>query len=179
MKPIARIAALACCAFTLAGCIYSSEPVLTDAQPLLGQRLRLQLYSLRDGHATEPQRALYAWNGKHYALVGGNAKGMNDFTLHAFEGGDYIAQSIPAPDKKNFEYAIIRKLSDGVYHVVAIDEDDADEAARKANCVEADKYSCAIKTREAVMLFARATAAKKKNDGGLAIRLSEERKRRR
>jgi len=179
MKFITKFAALACCALTLAGCIYSTKPILSDPQPLLGQRLQLQLYTLRGGFAHEPEGATFVWNGKVYAFVGGNAKGMNDFTLHPFEGGDYIAQSVPAGDKKNFEYALVRKLSDGVYHVVAVDEEDADAAARTANCVEADKYSCAIKTREALMLFARATAAKKKDDGGLAIRLADEPKRKR
>jgi hypothetical protein len=63
---------------------------------------------------------------------------------------------------------------DGVYYVVVIDEDDADEATRNANCAKAGDYACRVATREQLFTFARATAARKKTDGGLAIRLVDE-----
>lgn len=178
MRHPARIAAL-CCALTLAGCIASTEPILNGAQPVLGERLRLQLYSMRNGFADEPERATFIWDGKHYVYAGGNAKGMDDFTLHPFEGNDFIAQSAPKRGKSNFEYALVHRLADGVYRVIAIDEEDAEPGARGEYCATAGKGSCLIRSRQALMVFARAAAARKKDDGGLAIRLVDEKARKR
>ena len=69
----------------------------------------------------------------------------------------------------------MRKLADGVYQVIAIDEADADEATRAANCKHPGGIACRIETREQLFAFARATAARRKNDGGLAIRLPDDR----
>ena len=54
-----RAAFAALCGLALTGCIDSSGPILTDAQPVLGPRLNLQLYSLREGHAHDPERATF------------------------------------------------------------------------------------------------------------------------
>ena len=169
---LARMAMVAALGLALAGCVSSTEPILSDARPLLGERLRLQLYSLRGGAAGEPERATFNWNGKRYVYVSGNAKGMNDFTLHPFDGG-FIAQSVPRRGKGNVEYALVRKLADGVYQVVAIDEDDADQDKRSEYCTDTRKASCLIRSAQALTAFARATAARNKADGGLAIRLGE------
>ncbi len=166
----ATLVALA--AFSLAGCIDSAGAILTDSQPLLGQKLRLQLYTLSKGLASEPEQAVYSWNGKLYVHAGGGLEDVSAFSVHAFEG-DYIVQDVPTAHPQISEYALVRKLADGVYLVRAIDEDDADEKTRAAYCGHADKAACRIKTREQLFAFARATAAKHYQDGGLAIRLDE------
>ncbi len=165
--------ALVMIASLLAGCINSSAPILTEAKPLLGERLHLQLYSLRAGSAVDPEQVTYVWNGTHYARTRGS-RNMNDFTVHAFEGGDLIVQTVPSGRVRSTEYALLHPLMDGVYYVVVIDEDDADEATRNANCAKAGDYACRVTTREQLFAFARATAARKKTDGGLAIRLADE-----
>ena len=73
----------------------------------------------------------------------------------------------------------MRKLAEGVYQVIAIDEDDADAATRAAECKHPGGAACRIETREQLFTFARATAAKRKTDGGLAIRLEDARPKRR
>jgi len=161
------------CAASLAGCISSSGPVLTDSKPLLGQKLRLQLYTLRKGFVSEPEQTLFTWDGKLYVHAGGGLRDVRAFSLHAFEGGDYIAQDVPVKHPDISEYALVRKLTDGVYLVRAIDEDDADEATRAANCVHTDKVACRVETPDQLFALARATAAKHYDDGGLAIRLDE------
>jgi len=170
---IIRAALTGLCALSLAGCIDSSGPILADAQPELGPRLNLQLYSLREGHARDPERARFAWNGKRYVHSGGTMKDVVGFTLHPFEGGDFIVQSSPVRRLDIAEYALMRKLAEGVYQVIAIDEDDADAAARAAHCKHPGGAACRIETREQLFTFARATAAKKKTNGGLAIRLDD------
>ena len=165
--------ALIVTASLLAGCIDSSAPILTEAKPMLGERLHLQLYSLRNGSAVDPEQFIYVWSGTHYARARGS-RNMNDFTVHPFEGGDLIVQTVPSGRVRSTEYALLHLLMDGVYYVVVIDEDDADEATRNANCAKAGDYACRVTTREQLFAFARATAARKKTDGGLAIRLADE-----
>jgi hypothetical protein len=180
VKPlIARAAVAALCALSLTGCIDSSGPILTESQPLLGQRLNLQLYTLRDGHAYEPERTSFTWNGKLYAHASGSLRDVRAFSVHSFEGGDYIIQSVPDRHPDIREYALMRKLAEGVYQVIAIDEADADEATRAANCKHPGGVACRIETREQLFAFARATAARRKTDGGLAIRLPDGAERRR
>jgi hypothetical protein len=141
----------------------------------LGPRLNLQLYSLREGHAHDPERASFAWNGKLYVRSGGGMKDVSDFTVHPFEAGDTIVQSSQLRHPQIAEYALLRKLAEGVYQVIAIDEDDADEPTRAAQCKHPGGAACRIETREQLFTFARATAAKRKTDGGLAIQLDDAR----
>jgi hypothetical protein len=171
-----RTGLVALCALSLSACVDSSGPILTDAQPLLGPKLRLQLYTLHKGLASEPEQATFTWDGKLYAHAGGGMTDFRAFSVHAFEGGDFIVQDVPVKRPHINEYGLMRKLADGVYLVRAIDEDDADAATRAAQCGKGDKAdpaSCRIKTREALFAFARATAAKRYNDGGLVIRLAD------
>ena len=77
------------------------------------------------------------------------------------------------------EYALLHKLAEGVYQVIAIDEADADEPTRAAYCGKGDKTDpspCRIATRDQLFAFARATAARRKTDGGLVIRLPDNEK---
>jgi len=166
--------AAACCALTLAGCIDSARPVLTDAKPLLGQHLHLQFYSLHKGFAEEPEQADYVWNGAYYAHAAGGMKDITGFTVHPFESGDYIVQTKPEDPKAKIEYALLHVFVDGVYQAILIDEDDADAAVRAANCRKDNDSSCRIETRAQLWALARATAARRQDRGGLAIRLPVE-----
>jgi hypothetical protein len=172
----ARAASAALCAFFLSGCIDSAGPILPDAQPVFGPRLKLQLYSLRNGFAHEPEQVSFNWNGALYARAGGGMKDISAFSVHPFEAGDYIIQDVPAKRPRISEYALLHKIADGAYQVVAIDEDDADEPTRAAYCGKGDKADpspCRIETREQLFAFARATAARQKTDGGLVLRLPD------
>jgi hypothetical protein len=176
VKPfIIRLAFAALCALSLSGCIDSSGPILSDPQPVFGPHLKLQLYSLRQGFAHEPEKANYNWNGALYALAGGGTHDVAAFSVHPFEAGDYIIQSVPANKAQNTEYAVLHKLAEGAYLVIAIDEADADEPTRAAYCKHPGGAACRIETRDQLFAFARATAAKRKTDGGLAIRLDDAR----
>jgi hypothetical protein len=55
----AGLAAL--CVFSLAGCIDSAQPILTDAQPLFGPHVRFQFYGLYKSAAVDPEQADYVW----------------------------------------------------------------------------------------------------------------------
>ena len=158
-------------ALVLTGCVDSAKPVLTNAKPVLGQHLRLQLYSLNQGFAGQPEQTEYVWKGTHYAHVSGSMTDVPGFTLHSFEGGDYIVQTRPNDPNDKIEYALLHPFIDGVYYAAVIDEDDANAKVRAANCRKVKDSSCRIETREQLFALARASAARPRDRGGLAIRL--------
>jgi len=154
----------------LAGCVESAEPILTGAQPILGSQPRLQLYTLRDGAAREPASTTLAWRDGRYVRIDGDDTGIEDLTFHGFEGADLLVQSIRA--KQPTEYAIARKLADGTYLVFAIDEGDADERTRSRICGSDLRVNCRVTTREELLSLARATAARPRSTGALAVLLA-------
>jgi hypothetical protein len=156
----------------LAGCIDSAEPLLGDARPLLGERLNLQLYAMRENALYDPATANFVWQNGHYARNGGTDTSIHDFTVHALRGSDLIAQEIHAGAPVN--YAILRKLAEGTYLVFVIDESDADRATRKKFCSKRPGPGCTVSTRQAVLAFARASAAKRPSVGGLVLLLAEQ-----
>ena len=176
---MARAAVAAFCALALSACVDSMGPILPDSQPIFGPRLKLQLYGLRKDYAVEPEQVTFKWNGALYTHAGGGLRETKAFSVHPFEGGDYIIQEVPAKRPRILEYAVLHKLADGVYQVIAISEDDADEKTRAAYCgkgTRTDPSGCRIETREQLIAFARATAARHHTDGGLAIRLDSPQK---
>jgi hypothetical protein len=168
-----RLATLMCGALALAGCIRSNGPILIDAKPLFGTSLRLQLYSIRDGYARDPERVVFAWDGHLYKRTAGGLRDIQGFTAHAFEGGGLIIQTTSKKPGDPVEFALAHKAADGVWFVVPIDESDADEATRRANCKGDSKTVCLIERREQLLAFARLTAARPKQNGGLALRLPD------
>ena len=172
---IVRAVVASLCGLSLSACIDSASPILPASQPLFGPRLKLQLYGLRNGFARDPEQVTFTWNGALYVRTSGGMKDVSAFSVHDFEADDFIIQSVPANKTGLTEYAVMRKLVDGVYQVNVIDEDDADGPTRAAFCGKGEKKdrSCRIKTRDRLFAFARATAARRKSDGGLAIRLMD------
>jgi hypothetical protein len=151
----------------LTGCISSDGPILTDGQPLLGKEPHLQFYVLRDGTAREPSAKTFRWQDGRYVPIGRSAKDIGPFTLHAIEGSDLIVQTVSTG--KPVEYGIARKLADGVYLVAVVDESDADEATRNKFCDKPPGTACRVTTREAILAFARASAAKPHAGRGLVL----------
>lgn len=169
-----RAALLAVAALALSGCIDSSDPILSDSHEVFGPRLHVQLYALRGGFAHDPEQAVFTWNGSLYIHAGGGLREVSAFSVNPFENGDYIIQEVPAKNPRITEYAVLHKLADGVYIAWAIDEMDADEPTRAAFCGKVgkkDASACRIETRDQLLAFARATAARRKQDGGLALLL--------
>jgi hypothetical protein len=170
---VVRTAALVAASLALAGCIESSGPILSDATPAFGPRLRLQVFTLDKGYARDPQQVSYSWNGNLYVHSGGGLRDVSGFLIRPFEAGDFIVQSVPAKRAQATEYALLRRLAEGVWQFNAIDEADADEATRAAFCEKAGRAACQIETREQLFAFARATAARAHDDGALVVRLPD------
>lgn len=171
---VARAAAAAFCALSLSGCVDSAGPILPDAKALFGERLRLQFYTLHKGFADEPDQASFKWDGARYIHAGGGMSDVAAFTAHPFEANSYIIQSAAAKRPHIFEYAVAHKLAEGVYQVIAIDEDDANRATRERNCKQTNDSHCRVVTRKQLFVFARATATRHTDEGGLVLRLAND-----
>ncbi len=172
-SPALRPVVAALSAFALSACVDSAAPILKDAKPLLGATFRAQLYGLDKGVARDPVQATYVWDGAHYAHAAGAMDDIKAYTVHPFEHGDLIVQSVAERPDSHTEYALMHRLTDGVYLVTPVDEDDADAATRAANCHGGGKFSCHVETQAELFALARASAAKHKEAGGLVIRLPD------
>ena len=171
LRLFARPAAVLVAAAGLAGCISSKTPLLTGGNPQFGKVAHFQFYGLSSSGARDPQQARYRWDGGRYVYVDGDYKDTAAFAIRPLAGRDFIVQSINAKADPEVGYALARRLASGVYLLILIDEEDADAATREKYC--ARKTECRIETSEALMAFARATAAKPRDMGGLALLLAE------
>jgi hypothetical protein len=160
-------------ALLLSGCVDSSGPLLSDAQPVFGDQVRLQFYSLRKGTADEPEQATYKWDRGAYQRTGGGMADVGSFSVHPLARDIFIVQSAAAKRPGMFEYAVARRLVDGVYQVIAIDEADAGRFTRARLCKRATDSSCRIRTLNQLYAFARATAERRRGQGGLVLRLAD------
>jgi hypothetical protein len=154
--------------FALAGCISSTAPILTDAKPVLGERGQIHLYTLSNGVARDPGMVTYQWNGSRY-LVRGKSIGFSDFTLHPYEGRDLVIQSTSQRAPHTVEYGLARRLADATYLLLPLDENDADTSTRETLCTKTQDASCRVATTEQIFAFARASADKPLEGGGLAV----------
>jgi hypothetical protein len=163
-----RFATAACAAIALTGCISSTGPVLSDAKPVLGERGLIHVFTLSQRAAHDPGLVSFQWSGSRY-LVRGKSIGYSDFTAYPYEGRDWIVQGTTQRPPKRVEYGLARRLADGTYLLIPIDEEDADQSAREKFCTKTQDAACRIATPEQLFVFARASADKPVEGGGLAV----------
>jgi hypothetical protein len=161
-------ASTALASLALGGCISSTAPVLSDAKPVLGERGLIHVFTLSQGTAHDPGVVSFRWSGSRY-LVRGKSIGFSDFTAYPYEGRDWIVQGSTQRAPSHVEFGLARRLADGAYLLVPINEDDADEPTREKFCTKTQDASCRIATPEQLFVFARASADKPVEGGGLAV----------
>src|SRR5215471_2599957 len=163
-----RIGSALSFSLALGGCISSTSPILSDSKPVLGERGVIHTFTLSGGAAHEPGIVAFQWSGSRYVLTG-KSIGFSEFSAHAYEGRDWIMQGTAQRPPRGIEYGLARKLADGVYLLLPINEEDADAAAREKFCTKTQGASCRIATPEQLFVFARASADKPPEGGGLAV----------
>ena len=169
--PCCAPATAAAAVLALGGCISSTAPILTDANPVLSDRGQIQVYTLEGGAARNRGTITYQWNGSRY-LVRGKSVGFTDFTLHPYEGRDFVIQTTSQRAPHIIEYGLARRLADATYLLVPLNEDDAEPATRDMFCTKTAEAPCRVVTTEQVFAFARATADKPVEGGELAVVLA-------
>src|SRR5438128_2518199 len=140
-----RAALLPAPALAVSGCVSASDPILTDAQAILGNQIEVHLFSGPKGAGRPHTVVTYQWNGSRY-LPREPSQDFGDFTIHPYEGRDLIVQTRAMRAPQPTEFALARWLAEHVYLIIPIHEDDADEATRGRFCTKTQDASCRIST---------------------------------
>jgi hypothetical protein len=157
-------------AMTLAACVQSQQPLITDAKPVLGQQFEVHLYeNFVNNKASDVHASFYQWKDGAYVRASGLARDAKRFVAQPLAANDFLLQS--ADDSTRlFNYWIGRKLNPGVYLIFPLDEADASEAVRKSACSEGQPEGfCRITTHEQLVTLAKATAAKPVRNAALGV----------
>ncbi len=160
-------AAVGLVSLATSACVNSTEPILGDARAILGAGGQWHIYETKEGAARSHRSHHFQWDGRRYAVRGRSE--IRDFTVHAYEGRDLIVQVAHHKMPRPYRYALARKLAEGVYQVVPIEAEDAEESARSRFCIKTRDEPCRIETPEQLFVLARATAAKEQEGGIVAV----------
>jgi hypothetical protein len=153
-------------AFCLSGCVTAANPILGDARAILGERIEVHFFSPSKDGAREHSTGLFEWSGSRYVPRAGD---FTEFTVHPFEGRDSIIQGPASRNSRSIEFALARRIAEGVYLVIPIQHEDADEPTRQRFCTKTQITTCLITTPEQLFVFARATAARDEDNGAVAV----------
>ena len=164
------LVALAAGTLSLSACVESQMPLISDAQPLIGQQFEVHLYeNFVDGKANDFHASVYRWKDGQYVRASGLARDAKSFVAQSLAANDFLLQSTDENGKR-FDYWIGRKLADGVYLIFPLDENDADDATRNAVCgKDSPDRVCRIKTHDQLVTLARATATKPVREAALGV----------
>jgi hypothetical protein len=150
----------------LTGCISATSPILGDAKAILGDRIQVHAFATAKDGTRDYSTGIFEWSGSRYVRRSGD---FTDFTIHPYEGRDLIIQSQASRGSSIIEFGLARRIAEGVYLIIPIQEEDADEPTRTRFCTKTQGASCRISTPEQLFVFARATAARDEDNGGVAV----------
>lgn len=170
----ARFSAAVFAALTLAACVESRVPFVTNGQPVLGQQFEVHLYEdFVENKANATHAAVYQWRDGQYVRLSGLTRDAKGFVAQALAGNDFLLQS-SYESGGAYVYWIGRKFAPGVYLIFGVDEGDTDEATRNAICgLDRPPGVCRVSARDELMTLARATAAKPPKKAALAVVLNK------
>jgi hypothetical protein len=175
----APLLALALClALATGACVSSTEPILSDARAILGERGQLHIFSAPKDGARTVVRYDFQWRRDRYVTTSGRRTQPIEFSAHPFESRDLVVQWKSAqawsPKQKQqglrpVTYFLLRKVAEGAFLMLPVTEDNVDEATRKRFCVKSPETTCRISTPEQLFAFARAAAEKEDPDAGIVV----------
>ena len=165
-----KLLAGAALAFGLAGCVQSEHPLLANAKPLVGEVFEAHFYeNFVDGKASKEHTAVYRWKSDQYVRVRGPEQDVASFVGTPLDGADFIVEGTDE-SKTVFSYWIARKVVDGVYLIVPLDENDADDATRAAACTGKKLTGvCFVERKDQLEKIAHATASKPLHNPTLGV----------
>jgi hypothetical protein len=168
-----------CLALATGACVSSTEPILSDARAILGERGQLHIFSAPKDGVRTVLRYDFQWRRDRYVTTPGRRAQPIEFSAHPFEGRDLVVQWKSAalawsPKQKQqglrpVTYFLLRKVAEGAFLMLPVTEDDVDEATRKRFCVKSPETTCRISTPEQLFAFARAAAEKEDPDAGIVV----------
>jgi hypothetical protein len=168
-----------CLTLTTGACVSSTEPILSDARAILGERGQLHIFSAPKDGVRTVLRYDFQWRRDRYVTTPGRRAQPIEFSAHPFEGRDLVVQWKSAalawsPKQKQqglrpVTYFLLRKVAEGAFLMLPVTEDDVDDATRKRFCVKSPETTCRISTPEQLFAFARAAAEKEDPEAGVVV----------
>ncbi|MBV1699376.1 MAG: hypothetical protein KGQ47_13625 [Hyphomicrobiales bacterium] len=169
VRPFLRksaVIALLAIAPIISGCVESRAPLLTRIEPLFGPQFEAHLYdTFIAGKARNVQVAQYRWRGDGYERVGYSGE---KFVVQPINETDFIVQT-DNTDNAIFHYSVARKIVDGVFLVLPIEESDAPPETRAAICGNDQAIICTIESYDQLVTLARATVEKSPHNPLLGV----------
>jgi hypothetical protein len=156
---LAAVALLLLAGFMLAACVQTKTPLLTGTKPVFGDQFQLNLYEdFTDGKAITMKTAGFRWSATHYTLASGDPpSGVKSFVAEPLDADTFLLE---ASDEKVYVYLLGRKLAEGTYRILPVDEKYLDKATQTQTCVTQDSETCTIATRQQLDTFVRASIGK-------------------
>lgn len=169
-RRVALLIGLTAASFGLCSCVASEKPLVSETKPVVGQQFTAELFrSFSEGEAHEVRKATFQWQDGAYLNDGTGATDVARFVVQPLQGDDSIIQSTDVGGKI-FRYWIGRKLTDGAYLIVPVDEANVDAAARDAACAKGQPAGiCIVRTRDQLLALAYATADRPVKNAEIAI----------
>jgi hypothetical protein len=153
-----RFASILSAAFMLAACVQSKTPMLTGTKPLLGQDFQLNLFEDFTGEKADSVKvSVFRWNGTRYAYVSGHSSDVKSFVAEPLDADTFL---IEATDDKVYAYLLGRKLSEGTYRILPVNEKYLDKATQARLCATQSSESCTVTTRPQLDTFVKASIGK-------------------
>ena len=142
---------------------------MSDAKPTMGTQFTAQLYrNFSDGRAHELRASTFRWKDGAYVVVDG-AVDLRRFVSMPLEGNDEIIQGSDVGGK-SFTYWLGRKLVDGAYLILPLDEGHVDAATRSTLCSREEPGGfCVVDAKEHLVTMAEATAKGPLKDAEVAV----------
>jgi hypothetical protein len=152
------IALVVLASLLLAACVQSEQPLLTGTKPVLGDQFQLNLFDgFTDGKADTVRTAVFRWNAGRYVLVSGDLQDVKNLVAQPLDDNNSLLQ---VGNDKEYVYLLSRKLAEGTYRILPVNEKDLDAAAQKQNCVTLKQEICTIASRQQLDTFVRASRGK-------------------
>jgi hypothetical protein len=146
-------------AFMLAACVQAKTSLLGESKPMLGDQFQLNLFEdFTDGKAVEAKTSVFRWNATRYALAGGDPpSGVKFFAAEPLDADTLL---IEASNGEVYAYLLGRKLAEGTYRILPVDEKYLDKATQTLTCVSQNSDTCTVATRPQLDTFVHASLGK-------------------
>ncbi len=170
-----KLGVVALLAGGLGSCVISDKPLIVGSKPFLGERFDAVLFEdFTDGAGYSSQKVGYRWMDGLYVRGSAPGKRMVKFAAEPLAGADLLIErtqdDAAAGQAKLFTYFIARKVADGAYLVVPLNENDLSPNERDGICgKDQPEGFCAIKDHDQLLTSARATAGKTLRNPSVAV----------
>ena len=160
---------------SLGSCVVSEKPLIVGAKPILGAHVSAVLFrDYKDGQGYSAQGSSFRWEDGFYVRAGADGDKVVKFAAEPLQGEDFILERTQddrgANGRQVYAYFLGRRVAEGAYVGVPLDEDALSPAYRKTVCGDLEPgIFCNVASREQVEAIANATAKRALRDPSVVV----------